>query len=396
MLANSPPLPLIIDHLDEHNDITAADEQGIILALQHRDRVRRIRLMKPVPILQTLVMALDGEFPNLEYLSIIHQRYRRPSIEHNVHLNLPETFRAPHLRILVLMSFAIPIGSPLLTTMGNLVTLSLNSIPLSAYFHPNALLQRLSLMPQLEILGILFNSHFPSREIERQLFHMPITSRATLPNLRWFGFQGASAYLEALFPWVTMPVIERLQVNFFNQLTYSIPHLQQFMGTAENLRLNAVTLTFLLDHLTVMVYPHKGARMFTLVMAIGGRHLDWQVMTTAHILHTLRTVFSTVEHLTLEYKRHSISSEWNNEADRAQWRELLGTFDNVKTLLVGDELIGQISRSLQPGDGESSTDLLPELQELSYPASPENTFTPFVVSRQKADRPVTVIHPSKE
>jgi len=57
-----------------------------------------------------------------------------------------------------------------------------------------------------------------------------------------------------------MPLIERLQVSFFNQLTYFISHLQQFMSTAENLRLNTATLTFLLDHLTVMAYPHKGAR----------------------------------------------------------------------------------------------------------------------------------------
>ena len=105
MLAHSPPLPLIIDHLDQHNDITEADEEGITLALQYRDRVRRIRLMKSVPVIQKLITALDGEFPILEYLSIIHQRYRRPSIEHNVRLNLPETFRAPHLRHLVLMSF---------------------------------------------------------------------------------------------------------------------------------------------------------------------------------------------------------------------------------------------------------------------------------------------------
>ena len=397
MLAHSPPLPLIIDHLDQHNDITEADEEGITLALRYHDRVCRIRLMKSVPVIQKLITALDGEFPILEYLSIIHQRYRRPSIEHNVRLNLPETFRAPHLRHLVLMSFTIPIGSPLLATMGNLVTLSLNSIPPSAYFHRNALLQRLSLMPQLEVLGILFNSHFPSRDIERQLFRTPIISRVTLPNLRWFGFQGASAYLETLLPWVTMPLIERLQVSFFNQLTYSIPHLQQFMGTAENLHLNTAILTFLLDHLTVVVYPYKGAKMFTLVMAISGRHLDWQVVSTAQVLRTLRAALSAVEHLTIEYKRHLISSEWENEADRAQWREMLGTFDNVKTLVVDEELVEQISRSLQPGDGESPTNLLPELQELSYPErGPKNAFTRFVDARQRADRPVTVIHPSAE
>jgi hypothetical protein len=64
MLAHSPPLPLIIDHIDEEYDVlTPEDEKGIILALQHRDRVRRIRIRKSVSILQRLVIALDGEFP---------------------------------------------------------------------------------------------------------------------------------------------------------------------------------------------------------------------------------------------------------------------------------------------------------------------------------------------
>ena len=51
MLAHSPHLPLIIDYFDENNDIDAKDEEGLIYALRQRDRVRRIRLLKPVPIL---------------------------------------------------------------------------------------------------------------------------------------------------------------------------------------------------------------------------------------------------------------------------------------------------------------------------------------------------------
>ena len=159
----SSRIPLIIDHFDdEYHVLTAEDEKGIILALQHRDRVRRIRIMKPTPILQKLIIALDGEFPILEFLLIWHQRYHRPVIEHITNLNFPETFRAPHLRQLVLKNFATPIESPPLTTMGNLVTLFLTSIPSSAYFHPNFLLQRLSLMPQLETLGIGFNCYNPA------------------------------------------------------------------------------------------------------------------------------------------------------------------------------------------------------------------------------------------
>src|SRR5258708_2889702 len=325
MFALLTPLPLISNYFDdENNDIGAKDEEGLIYALRQRDRVRRIRLMKPVPILERLILNLDGEFPILEYLLIRHQRYSRPVTWRNRNLNLPESFLAPHLRHLLLQKFTIPIGSPLLATMGNLVTLSLSMIPPSAYFNPNVLLLRLSVMPQLEIFGITFNSQYPSGDIERQLLRAPLTIHVTLPSLRWFVFQGASAYLEMFLP---------------------------------------------------------------------GKHLDWQVGCAAQVFHMLRARISVLEHLTLQYRRHSISSEWNNEADRAQWRELLGSFDKVNTLHMDDELVGQLSRSLRPSEGESPTELLSELQELSYSAesSLSDAFTPLVDARRNAGRPIAVI-----
>ena len=60
---HSSSITLITDR-----DITAEDEEGIILALEQRDRVRRIRLRMPVPKLQKLIMAIDEEYPVLEYL----------------------------------------------------------------------------------------------------------------------------------------------------------------------------------------------------------------------------------------------------------------------------------------------------------------------------------------
>src|SRR5713226_1476494 len=96
LLAYSPHLPLIIDYLDENNDIDAKDEEGLIYALQKRDRVRRIRIRKTVPILERLIINLDGEFPILEYLLIDHQQYLRPVTWGDRNLNLPESFRAPN------------------------------------------------------------------------------------------------------------------------------------------------------------------------------------------------------------------------------------------------------------------------------------------------------------
>ena len=395
MLAHYPPLPLIIDHIDDEYVLSPEDEEGILLALQHRDRVRRIRIRQSVPILQKLIIALDGEFPILEFLLIDNQRYYRPVINYTTNLNLSETFRAPHVRELVLDNFATPIESPILTTMGNLVSLILNKIPSSAYFHPNILLQRLSHMPHLETLAIGFNCYNPRLDVGRQLLPTRIKTPVTLPNLRLLGFRGTSAYLEALLPWLIIPFLETLQVYLFNRMIYSIPHLRQFMSTARNLYLKAATVTFDEHYLNVRtVHPRMGA-MDSLDIELGGKHLDWQVVSGAQFFPALKTVLSAVEDLSLKYDRPNISSEWNNEADRTHWRELLGSFGNVKTLRVAYELAEQVSRALQPGEGESPAELFPELQELSYPISgvslaSSRAFTLFIEYRQRAGRLITV------
>lgn len=386
MLAFFPPLPLIVDYLDLHDDLTADDELGIILALWHCDRVRCIRLMQPISVLQRLFVILEGEYPNLEYLII----ERHPS-EHRSIVHIPKTFRAPRLRYFVVMGLPIPIESLSFTTIGNLASLSFK-VRSCAYFHPNILLQQLSLVPQRESTGNIntFYSCLPSDDINRQSLQRAITRRVT-PYLRHFGIQGANADLETL---LTNHFFERRHLYFFDQLTHLILRYRQFMSTVEMPRLKIVTLTFLKDHSRVNASSFPYWPMgYTLSMDFGNRHLDLQVARTAQVFHMLRTLFSVVENLALNYDRHSISSEWNNEADRTQWRKLFRTFGNVKTLSIGYGLTGQISRSLQPDEGESPIALLPELVEVIYSnLEPRyDAFSSFLEGRKNAGRLVTVI-----
>jgi hypothetical protein len=70
MLAHSPTFPFTIDHTSKDGMISE-DLKGILLALDRRHRVRHLRLL-PVQNLQRLVVAIDEEFPFLEYLIVYY------------------------------------------------------------------------------------------------------------------------------------------------------------------------------------------------------------------------------------------------------------------------------------------------------------------------------------
>ena len=385
MLAHSPPLPLVIDYFQDEG--ITAEEEALIAALAKRDRVRRVRLGLPIPNLQRLVMAINGEYPVLEYLIMAHS----PD-DDSKGLMLPETFQAPHLRHLMLLGFALPMGSRLLTTAVDLITLCL-FMEKSSYFQPSTLLQWFSSMPQLEMLMIASLSPVSNRDVEWQLMHTQITTHVTLPNLRWFAFQGGSAYLEAVVGRITAPRLEQFGIEFFEQLTFSVPCLLQFMNKTRHLRPGSAKFEFASEDVCVEFYSREEPRMNILSICVYCRHLDSQVSSVTQIFNSLSQIFSAVEHLILEHKVHSRSFEEHNEVDRSEWRKLLRSFSNVKTLRIEDGLVKELSRCLRLGDGELPLELLPELQELTYYQSGDtgDAFTSFIDARQDAGHPVILV-----
>ena len=391
MLVHSPPLPLVIDYYDR--DITVEDEEAIILALAQRDRIRRIRFGLPFLKLQELVMAIDGEYPILEYLILVVP----PAGVRRV-LTIPETLQVPHLRHLAISCF-VPRRFQLLTTAVavGLVTLNLGFHHPSTYFQPNVLLQSLSLMPQLEMLLIYFFSPVPNRNVEMQLIRAPTTTHVTLPNLRLLALQAVSAYSEAVLSRITSPRLEEVQICYPKQLTFSVPQLVGFMGRTENLRFDRAEFNFCNGQVLVKVNPPRAGPETnmrpTASIKVDCWHLDWQVSSMAQIFNALSPIFSAVEHLTLAHEVHDRSFEEHNEVDRTEWRKLLRSFSKVKTLRIGDGLVGELSRCLRLEDGEHPLELLSELQELTYSGSgnANDAFTPFIDARQNAGRPATLV-----
>jgi hypothetical protein len=378
MLAHSPPLPLTIDyHTMGPREMTAEDESGILLALSYRDRVRHIDFWM-LPTVGKFITVMDDQFPILERMHI----YSRTEVV------LPVTFQAPHLRHLRLWRASLPIESPLLTTTATgLVTLSLLNIPASAYLPPSYILTRLSLMAQLERLFIGFKSPIPSRDVERQ--SRQTLDTITLPNLRWFVFHGVSAYLEILVARISAPSLNTLHVYLCNQLSFPVPRLLQFMQTSQNLTFSAVQVAFGERAVSLHAIPWKDP---PLLLRIRCRHLDWQVASAAQFFGTLSPALSVVEKVAFSYQEHKQSSEWHNNVDRRQWRELLRPFTNAKTIRVQDDLVSKIFRSLPSVDGEPPLELLPNLEEVGYSGESDarDAITTFLNERQVAGHPVSL------
>ena len=335
--------------------------------------------MGSIPILEWLIVVLDDEFPMLEYLCI--------SPEDNTTLRIPRAFRAPQLRRLVLTNLAFPIGSPQLSAAAGLTTLSLTKIHSSAYFPPNELLKRVSLMPHLETLMIDFHSPLPNNDVEQELLYMQNAPHATLANLRSFGFGGVTTYSEAFLSRMTAPRLEVLQVVFFKQLTFSVSCLLQFMTSSEKLRLRSAILSFDGWGGSLWVYPFATTGSPTFALRFSSRH---QLSTAAQIFNVLRPVFASVVDLALEYEGHRSSTQSQNQANRALWRVLLRSFNNVKNLHVHLSFVKELSPSSLFDNEELPMDLLPGLKKLTYSrrSNTGGAFRKFIYTRRNAGHPV--------
>ena len=169
------------------------------------------------------------------------------------------------------------------------------------------------------MLIVEFAFPVPNCDIERQLMHTPITTPVTLPNLRYFKFQGVSTYLEALVHRITTPRLEKLQIVFFNQLMFSVLRLFQFVNATENLRFKSAKFKISDKGVDVEVYPYEGAEMYGLSIAtsIDCSHLNWQVSSVEQIFNSLSSLFSAVGHLTLgAHNARIYHTEWESPCSK--------------------------------------------------------------------------------
>ncbi|KAI0245662.1 hypothetical protein BJV78DRAFT_275495 [Lactifluus subvellereus] len=263
-----------------------------------------------------------------------------------------------------------------------------------AYFSPEEFATGLSTLPQLTSLMLCFDS--PTPPPPSNSTPPPRQARVTLPSLTFLQFRGASEYLEGLVSRINVPVLSTF-VTLFNQLSFEIPHLCEFIDLIDALR-SPTEVIINPDQRNVQItLTRRGERrcnLGELYLVISCKQLDWQLSSTAQIFSQLSPLLSTVRSLTIEKgKSRSLPTTEEDDVDATQWLELFQPFGDVKDVYVAKEYVQDIAQSLGTVTGDMSMGMLPELSTLTLKgyrksASVRKAAGLFVATRQRSGRPI--------
>ena len=390
MLTIWPPLPIVIWE-DNVSAYSASNEDNIVAALEHPDRVRVVRLgAVPSSLLEKLLPAMQEPFPALANLRLV-------AIDNTVPV-IPGSFLggfAPDLGTLELTGIPIPFPGlrKLLLSTIDLTDLSLDKIPHSGYFSPEAIVTCLSALTRLQGLSVGFES--PRSRPHRENRRPPPPPRTLLPSLHALLFSGVNEYLEDLVARIDTPLLSRLTTTLFHQLIFDTPQLAQFISR------NSPRLKSLAAHEARMMFSdsHVMASLshYRLEPRISCRHLDWQLSALAQVCTSSfpHACISTVETLYIFEDKYS-QPRWQDDIENGQWLEVLHPFTGVKGLFLSYEFAARIAPALQELVGERANEVLPALQSIYLEGLRSSGVVPegigeFVTARHLSSHPIAVI-----
>ena len=386
MLDIWPALPIIIwNNVD--SPLLVEGAENIIAALEHNDRVSEIVLERvPNWLFKRLAAVIEGPFPLLTSLVLLSDDECGPASV------LPESFlggSAP--RLLWLKNIPTPVLRKLPLTASDLVNLALWGIPDSAYASPKAMVACLARLTALQVLSLRFRSP-PNRTSRRP----PPLTRVVLPSLISCDFDGASEYWEDFVAQIDAPLLDSVDIIFFNQLLFHTPQFLQFLSRAERLNtINQATVVFLNNMVAIKLSQKTETVDHTaLSVVIACTQLDWQLSSLAQICVSSLPRLSTLERLVIHEGRRRPPA-WQDDMENSQWLELLQPFTAVKDLYLSKQVELRVAPILQEFCWETTPEVLPALQNLfleesQAPEPVQEATGLFAAKRQLGGHPVAI------
>ena len=348
-----PALPIVIRVFTMTSRLRGVT--NVIAALEQRDRVCEITLLNiPNPLLKKFV-AMNNPFPELEYLHLAPEDENPPT--------LPDSFlggSAPRLREVLLWGIPFPALPKLLLSTNDLVTLCLTDIPRSGYISPEELVTSLSTLTKLNSLELGFQ--FPPSLADGESRRPPSQTRVVLPAVTEFIFKGYRKYLDDFVSRIDAPLLEKLNIVFFNLLVFDIPQLHRFISRTATFKApDRVEIVFDTFGVEVGLFRRKGTTDYKVLrLRISNGSPDRQLSSLAQVCNSSLPPLPTLESLCIHEGQYS-RPQWHNNMEHAQWLELLRPFSSVKDLILSENLVQLVAPALREIIG---TAVLPVLQNV--------------------------------
>ena len=363
MLGVWPALPIVIWDIESFT----SDEDNIVAALEHRDRVCDIKLGSFTRLqCEKLVPLMQESFPALAKLHI--QSYS--TIDEP--LVLPDSFlggSAPHLRFLCFGSISFPAFPKFLLSASNLVHLYLNGTR-SGHIS-SEMVAALSTLSKLEVMHLSFIAPSTANPDLEFRVHPPLT-RSVLLAVKVLELEGHGKYLEDFAARIDVPSIKNLSIEFTNRPFFidgffrlpQLIYLSQLIGRAEIFR------TF--HYARFQLMPYAMDVTLTATRSTGALQLKFLYDTESPLLSLVEAFnasllpLSNIETFEICSPYSSRDSQSRSYTEDPRWLVVLRRFSAARKLYLGSmEIAPPIAFALKQVIDEGMTDVLPALQELT-------------------------------
>ena len=358
------------------------DEENIVAALTHSDRISSIHLTVTNSLLEKL-SAIKGSFSELEDLILLSRN--------GAQLALPNTFQwGPRLRCLDLNRVTFPSLLPLLESSKNLVDLYLHKALDPSCFPPEALTNAFSGMVQLQSLSL----HFPSTS---NYLASPLPSRelVVLPALTRLNFQGTTEFLERLVARIDTPILGNIEVTFVEKSNFDLSQLCKFTTRIGMHKLPRRADILSSEHAVSISLTRPGDSHCLKLRSFRKPFSD-QLFVMARVLYQFSAFLHSVKVLRITAQR---PLRQGNALYCERWLEHINqaitSFIGVKRLHVSGNLWNDIVCSLKLWERRTNS-MLPALRELHilqpgpHYSRLRETVVSFMVSRRLSYRPIVV------
>jgi hypothetical protein len=354
-----PAFPINLQYMecqvfDPH---TSEDEDNILAALKHSDRIHFISLIVTESLLEKLG-SIEQSFPELEDLALKCQSL----IE--LPMPIPGYFRwGRRLRSLRLTGISLTELPYLLSSTPNLVELQLHEIVSTMRLSPQTFASALSGMTWLQSLSLHTNI--------RSLFHStrvnipPFSGeRIVLPALTHLRFRGIKdEYVNSFVARIDTPHLADIEILFAYQTTViDVSPLSQFIDRVE-MQKSHRRADILTSGCAISMSLTNSRGPTRLELGISSRQqLDWKLFSMARICNQFSQTLLSVRDLRIETTQ---TSNGRDGMSGERWTQIIRFFTGARGFHVAGELAADILQALRP--------TVPTVRELTSGALPALT-----------------------